>query len=196
MLDLDGLRSEARLSTGDIIGFGHAIVASGYQAFRCWSVCSRRGRRRSACRSRAVCTAGGRAEIVPSLPLIFLDGLYVVPHEGAKIAIGSTSENVFDEPFATDEQLEALIRRGAATGAGSQGCACDRPLGRPQAQGSGPRPDGGGAAARSPARHRADRGLQSLLRHCHRLADAALQSVLGGAEVEIPSTFRVEHHLA
>ncbi len=54
------------------------------------------------------------AEIDPSLPLIFLDGLYVVPHEGGRVAIGSTSENRFDEPFTTDDQLEDLIaRRGS-----------------------------------------------------------------------------------
>lgn len=50
-----------------------------------------------------------KAEIDPGLPTIFLDGLYIVAHEGGQAAIGSTSENRFDDPASTDAQLDALI---------------------------------------------------------------------------------------
>jgi glycine oxidase len=49
------------------------------------------------------------ADIDPALPTIFRDGLYVVAHEGGHVAVGSTSENSFVDPFSTDEQLDALI---------------------------------------------------------------------------------------
>lgn len=50
-----------------------------------------------------------KAEIDPGLPTIFLDGLYIVAHEDGYAAIGSTSENRFDDPASTDAQLDALI---------------------------------------------------------------------------------------
>lgn len=50
-----------------------------------------------------------KADVDPDLPVIFRDGLYVVPHKGGHVAIGSTSENQFDEPLSTDHRLEELI---------------------------------------------------------------------------------------
>ncbi|MBB2820194.1 UNVERIFIED_ORG: glycine/D-amino acid oxidase-like deaminating enzyme [Rhizobium esperanzae] len=57
-----------------------------------------------------------KADIDPALPTIFLDGLYIVAHEGGYAAIGSTSENHFDDPASTDAQLDRLIEmaRGIA----------------------------------------------------------------------------------
>lgn len=194
VLDLDGLRSEARLSTGDIIGFGHAIVASGYQAFPMLE-CLLPARKTPLGMPVKGQSALLAAEIDPSLPLIFLDGLYVVPHEGAKIAIGSTSENAFDEPFATDEQLEALIGRARQlVPALKDAPVIDRWAGlRPKALARdpmvGPLPEAQRIIALTG-------GFKVSFGIAHRLADAALQSVLRSAEVEIPSTFRVEHHLA
>ncbi|MDE1992290.1 MAG: FAD-binding oxidoreductase [Rhizobiaceae bacterium] len=50
-----------------------------------------------------------KADIDAGLPVIFRDGLYIVPHEGGQVAVGSTSENSFDDPFSTDHQLETLL---------------------------------------------------------------------------------------
>jgi glycine/D-amino acid oxidase-like deaminating enzyme len=50
-----------------------------------------------------------KADVDPSLPTIFRDGLYIVAHEGGHVAIGSTSENSFGDPASTDGQLDALI---------------------------------------------------------------------------------------
>jgi glycine oxidase len=50
-----------------------------------------------------------KADIDPAMPTIFRDGLYVVAHEGGHVAVGSTSENRFDDPSSTDEQLNALV---------------------------------------------------------------------------------------
>jgi glycine oxidase len=50
-----------------------------------------------------------RADVDPALPVLFRDGLYVVPHEGGLVAVGSTSENRFDDALSTDEQLDAVL---------------------------------------------------------------------------------------
>ena len=48
------------------------------------------------------------------LPQLFVAGLHVVPHADGTVAIGSTSETVFDDPAATDGQLDALHARAVA----------------------------------------------------------------------------------
>ncbi|GAB1478658.1 FAD-dependent oxidoreductase [Paracoccaceae bacterium] len=42
------------------------------------------------------------------LPQLFAGGLHVVPHADGTVAIGSTSETIYDDPGATDGQLDAL----------------------------------------------------------------------------------------
>lgn len=45
------------------------------------------------------------------LPVIYQDGLYIVPHAGGRVAVGSTSEKVFGHASDTDELLEDVIAR-------------------------------------------------------------------------------------
>jgi glycine oxidase len=45
------------------------------------------------------------------LAQLFVDGLHVVPHADGTVAIGSTSENHFDEPNGVDAQCDDLIAR-------------------------------------------------------------------------------------
>lgn len=45
------------------------------------------------------------------LPVIYQDGLYIVPHAGGRVAVGSTSEKRFDDPFGTDERLDEVIEK-------------------------------------------------------------------------------------
>ena len=49
-----------------------------------------------------------------TLPQIFVDGLHIVPHCDGTVAIGSTSENQWDDPISTDAQLDALLARVVA----------------------------------------------------------------------------------
>lgn len=48
-------------------------------------------------------------------PQLYVGGLHIVPHADGTVAIGSTSERDFDDPIATDAQLDAL--RDAAVAA-------------------------------------------------------------------------------
>lgn len=47
-------------------------------------------------------------------PQLFSDGLHLVPHDDGTIAVGSTTERYFDDPAATDHQLDDLIARAIA----------------------------------------------------------------------------------
>jgi glycine oxidase len=49
-----------------------------------------------------------------SLPQLFADTLHIIPHEDGTTAIGSTSENQYDDPTATDARLDAVIARARA----------------------------------------------------------------------------------
>ena len=44
-------------------------------------------------------------------PQLFVDGLHIVPHANGTVAIGSTSENTWADPVATDHQLDALHQK-------------------------------------------------------------------------------------
>ncbi|KMW59636.1 Oxidoreductase, FAD-binding [Candidatus Rhodobacter oscarellae] len=50
----------------------------------------------------------------PDAPQIFADGVHIVPHQNGTVAIGSTSERAFDDPVATDAQLDALHAKALA----------------------------------------------------------------------------------
>lgn len=45
----------------------------------------------------------------PDSPQLFADGLHIVPHQDGTVAIGSTTERVFESAHSTDMQLCALI---------------------------------------------------------------------------------------
>ncbi|MEM9795069.1 MAG: FAD-dependent oxidoreductase [Pseudomonadota bacterium] len=47
-------------------------------------------------------------------PQLFADGLHIVPHADGTTAVGSTSERAWDDPSATDGQLDALLDRAVA----------------------------------------------------------------------------------
>ena len=47
-------------------------------------------------------------------PQVFAEGLHIVPHDDGTVAIGSTSERDWDDPAATDDQIEALHARAVA----------------------------------------------------------------------------------
>ena len=50
----------------------------------------------------------------PDAPQIFVDGLHIVPHQDGTVAIGSTSENHWNDPVSADDQLETLLTKARA----------------------------------------------------------------------------------
>lgn len=93
---------------GETIAFRHCILAAGHQSFPLLQGLTP-GLKQPLGQPVKGQAALLKADIDPALPTIFLDGLYVVAHEGGYAAIGSTSENRFDDPTSTDTQLDALI---------------------------------------------------------------------------------------
>jgi glycine/D-amino acid oxidase-like deaminating enzyme len=52
--------------------------------------------------------------VPPDMPILFDGGVYVIAHESGLAAIGSTSEDSYTDPAATDEKLDAIIARAKA----------------------------------------------------------------------------------
>jgi glycine oxidase len=48
------------------------------------------------------------------LPVIYADGLYVIAHDNGLIAVGSTSENQWNDATSTDDQLDTLLAKASA----------------------------------------------------------------------------------
>jgi len=55
-------------------------------------------------------------------PLIFTDGLYILPHADGRIAVGSTNERDFEDAFSTDAKLDSLITKARALCPALQNC--------------------------------------------------------------------------
>ena len=49
----------------------------------------------------------------PGAPQIYADGVHLVPHEGGRLAVGSTSERTFDSPDRVDGRLDEVLQRAA-----------------------------------------------------------------------------------
>lgn len=107
---LDPAAGTARLSDGVMLSFGHAVIANGHRAGDL--IESIVGR----LRKPLVVPVKGQAALLAAdlgrdTPVVYLDGLYVVPHENGRVAVGSTSEDRFDDASSTDHRLDTLISR-------------------------------------------------------------------------------------
>ncbi|ACP26158.1 oxidoreductase [Sinorhizobium fredii NGR234] len=136
-----------------------------------------------------------RADIDPAAPIIFTDGLYIVPHENGYVAIGSTSENQFAEPFSTDAQLDGLIDRAAAVAPVLRDApVIERWAGlRPKATGREP------MVGRHPDHQRLSvltGGFKVSFGMAHVLASFVIDELAGRTSVELPPSFRCETHIA
>jgi glycine oxidase len=109
---LDPAKGRAELGH-DAISFSRAIIAAGVESFPILEAFLSPMPKRlgQGVKGQAALL---KADIDPSFPVVFLDGLYIVPHEGGEVAVGSTSENVYADPFSTDLQLDAVVARARA----------------------------------------------------------------------------------
>ncbi|MGK6312576.1 NAD(P)/FAD-dependent oxidoreductase [Neorhizobium sp. DT-125] len=179
--------------SGESIAFGHAIVAAGHRSFPLLEAISPSLPRPigQPVKGQAALL---RADTDPSLPVIFLNGLYVVAHEGGHVAVGSTSEDAFEDAFSTDFRLEDLIARaGALVPALRNAPVVERWAGlRPKAIDRdpmvGPHPDHPQVIALTG-------GFKVSFGLAHRLADAALAAVKSD-EMRLPASFTLENHLS
>lgn len=193
-ISLDADAGQAVLSSGDEVSFGHVIVANGHDSFPLI---------RDALGLEAGVTLGqavkGQAALLdaaadPAMPVVFLNGLYIVPHEDGTVAIGSTSEDCFSDPFSTDEKLEKLLADASAVVPSLiRAPVLERWAGlRPKAVGRDPMV---GTIPGHPRLVALTGGFKVSFGLAHFLADAALQTVCGHTPV-IPSGFRLQQHVS
>jgi glycine oxidase len=123
-------------------------------------------------------------------PQIFTDGLHIIPHEDGTVAIGSTSEREWDDPSATDTQLEALIAKArAALPVLADAPVIDRWAGlRPRARSRAPMV---GAWPDRPGHFIANGGFKIGFGMAPKLAETLADLVLDGQDT-IPDAFRPE----
>lgn len=107
---LDPAAGTARLDDGSSLTFGDCVLAAGVETFALLEPLTPPLARPAGTGVKGQ-AAVLHASIDPSLPVIFADGLYIVPHENGLVAVGSTSENSFDDPAGTDGQLNVLIEK-------------------------------------------------------------------------------------
>ncbi|AVA22417.1 MULTISPECIES: FAD-binding oxidoreductase [unclassified Rhizobium] len=136
-----------------------------------------------------------KADFEAGLPVIFRDGLYIVPHEGGLVAVGSTSENRFDNPMSTDGQLDDLLtaaRMMAPAVAGAE--VIERWAGlRPKAIDRDPMV---GAHPDHPRLIALTGGFKVSFGLAHRLAEAAVREALEiSCSFKLPEGFTLSNHI-
>jgi glycine/D-amino acid oxidase-like deaminating enzyme len=132
-----------------------------------------------------------RVAVPEDAPQLFVDGLHIVPQIGGHVAIGSTSENAFEDPSTVDAQLDLLHERAVAALPVLHGAPVDRrwagvrPRARTRAPLLGPWPG-------RPGHFVANGGFKIGFGIAPRVAQVMADLVLEGRET-FPPAFRVEN---
>lgn len=124
-------------------------------------------------------------------PVIYGNGVYIIPHADGTVAVGATSENKFAEAASTDELLDTVLAKAIAI-VPALGTAelIERHAGlRPRA----PKPE---AMLGQLDEHTfvATGGFKTGLGNAHAIA-AALVSIVRGEAPDIPRDLSPKHHL-
>lgn len=179
---------------GQTIAFSHAVVAAGVGSFPLIESLLPAMPRRigQGVKGQAAMLS---AQVDPAWPVIFRDGLYIVAHAGNRVAIGSTSENDFSDPLATDGQVDELIARARTiVPVLAQAPVIERWAGlRPKAilrdPMVGPLPGAPNVLAMTG-------GFKISFGIAHRLADHLVALMTGGQGPALPDTFATAGHVA
>ncbi|WP_337184754.1 FAD-binding oxidoreductase [Shinella sp.] len=188
---LDPAAALARLDDGSSLAFGNCVLAAGVETFALVAPLGPPLARPSGMGVKGQ-AALLRASIDPALPVIFADGLYIVPHEGGLVAVGSTSETDFADATGTDGLLDTLVgkaRRMAPALADAP--VVERWAGlRPKAIGREPmvgrHPDHANISLMTG-------GFKVSFGLAHKLARAVLDEIKGGT-LDVPPSFTVPAH--
>lgn len=187
---IDHAAGLARLDDGSLLPFGHCVVAAGVESFPLLhSLAPFAKPVGMGVKGQAALL---QASIDPGLPVVFADGLYIVPHENGVVAIGSTSENSFADAQNTDGLLDALIEKARLMAP----ILADAPV---IERWAGVRPK---AIGREPmiGKHPDHRNLSLMTGGfkvsfglAHALASAVLNEIEGGT-LDVPPSFTVPAH--
>ena len=127
------------------------------------------------------------------LPQLFADALHIVPHADGTTAIGSTSENDWQDPSATDAQLDDILTRArAALPVLNEAKVLDRWAGiRPRARSRAPML---GPWPGRPGHFIANSGFKIGFGMAPKIAVTLVDLILNGQD-NIPQGFRVTDNL-
>jgi glycine oxidase len=189
---IDPVAGLARLDDGSDVAFGTCVLAAGVETFPMIAAVNPPFARPTGTGVKGQ-AALLKAVIDPTLPVIFADGLYIVPYEDGLVAVGSTSENSFAEPRTTDGLLDTLIdkaRRMAPVLVDAP--VVERWAGvRPKAIGREPmvgrHPDHANVSLMTG-------GFKISFGIAHKLAREVLNEIKGGS-LGVPPSFTVQSHL-
>ena len=122
-------------------------------------------------------------------PQLFVDGLHIVPHANGTVAIGSTSETTWADPYSNDAQLDILHQKAiAACPALAQAPIISRWAGlRPRARSRAPML---GEWPTRPGHFVANGGFKIGFGMAPKVAEVMVDLVLDGVD-DIPEGFRV-----
>ena len=194
VVDISPAGSMARLSDGSKVGFGHVALANGVDAF---PMIARLAGLPERSLGRGV---KGQAALLdarasPDLPLVYDDGVYVIAHENGHVAIGSTSEDEFDDPVGTDDRLEEIVRRARKLCPLIKNAPVIRRWAgvRPRAIGRDPML---GPVPGAPNVLAIAGGFKISFGIAHRMADCLVAQITGEAGPETPQSFSVAYHMA
>lgn len=189
----DPVQGIARAAGGDTIPAGRVVLSAGVETF---------GLLAPVLGTTIGTGIKGQAAVlrpsqpVAAQPIIFDDGVYVVPHDDGTVAVGSTTEAVFDDPFSTDHQIETIVARARLL------CPvlADAPI---VARWAGLRPKCHerdpivGVLPDAPAIAVATGGFKITFGIAHRLARWLVDELSSApGSVSLPPEFTVEHHLS
>lgn len=191
---LDPRTGTALFADGETLKFGACVLAAGTGSFGLLDTLHDNAMPTSgtAVKGQAALL---RADVDPALPVIFFDGIYIVPHENGLVAVGSTSENSFTDPVSTDGKLDDLLVRARRIAP----VLADAPVVERWA-GLRPKP-----ASRDPMvgvhpehhnLHILTGGFKISFGIAHRLAESVIGGILGKTDPELPASFVAANHIA
>lgn len=194
-IDATGAHPVVQLSNGERLEAGFVINAAGVSAFGLAAPhlpASEANHLGTGVKGQAAMLAPLRP-VDPGWPIVYDGGLYLIAHSAHRVAVGSTSENTFDDGHATDGQLDALLAQAEQVCPALRGAdVIERWAGvRPKAVGRqpviGPLPE-------TPRVILAGGGFKISFGVAHAMADAAIGFVTG-REVRLPERLTISDHL-
>lgn len=187
-----GAEGRALLSDGSSVAAGAAALTAGFESFAILKAAT------------GADLGGGtfgqaalfRVAVEPGRPLLYDDGIYVIPHDDGTVAVGSTDRKVWAAPDAPDPADVGFLERARAL--------CPALAGRaPERLWAGVRPK---AWTRDPLVGRlpgaapvwaATGGFKIGFGIAHRIASALVDRLTGAADpTPLPESFTVDAHLA
>ncbi|HEV7320035.1 MAG TPA: FAD-binding oxidoreductase [Ensifer sp.] len=191
---IDPAHGRAEREDGSRVTFDHCIIAAGVGSFPLLDALSVPLKTASgtAVKGQAALL---KADVDPELPVIFTDGVYIIAHDDGHVAVGSTSENRFADPLATDEQLDDLLRRATILAPCLQHApVVERWAGlRPKSAGREPTV---GRHPDHPNLFLLTGGFKVSFGIAHRLAQFVVDEIAERDTIEIPESFLCRNHIA